>query len=107
MALPTVTALVGSEAVEDGLIRSLLEFYVERGIDLQSTFVDLIGAELAFEVAANLFNEIWSQRVRIVREPQRKRSGTSVVGLRGGDLAVLEHCVDHHVAALLGTIRVV
>ena len=64
MTLPAVAALVGGQAVEHGLIRGLLHVDVERGVDLQAAFVDLVGAVLAFEIAANFFDEIWSERIR-------------------------------------------
>src|SRR5579864_6398622 len=107
MALPSVTALVGSETVKHSLVSGFLHFYIERGINLQPTFMNLIGAELTLQVAANLFYEVRGQRVRVVREPQCKRCGTSVVGLCGGDLAIFDHGVDHQIAALLRAIRMV
>ena len=107
MALPAVAPFVGGQAIEHGLIRSPLQIHVERGINLQAAFVDLVGSVFAFQVAADLFDKIRSQRIRIVRQMQDYRCGARVRGLRGGDLAIFEHGVDHQIAPLLGAVGMI
>ena len=105
MSLPPVTALVGGEAIEHSLIRGFLQIDVERRVDLETAFVDLISPVLAFEITANLFDEIRSERIWIVREMEDEGGGASVGSLGRGDLAVLKHGVDDQVAALLRAVR--
>ena len=69
--------------------------------------MDLIGSVLPFEITANLFDEIRSQRVGIVRQMQHERYGTCLVSLGRGDFTVFEHGVDDQVAALHGAIRMI
>ena len=78
MVFPSVTALVGGQAVEHSLIRSLLHVNIERGIDFQSAFVHLIGAVLVLQIAPDFFDEIRRQRIGIVREMQGQRLGAGV-----------------------------
>ncbi len=56
MALPAMAAFVGGEAVEDRLIRGFLQVDIDRRVNLQAAFVDLVGSVLAFEVAANFLD---------------------------------------------------
>ncbi len=100
-----MAALIGGQAVEYGAVGGALQVHVERGINLQAAFVDLVAAVLAFEIAANFFDKIRRQRIGIVGHFE-------VDGLIAGrgrllrrDVAVFEHRVDHQVAALQSVVR--
>src|SRR6202011_4684156 len=88
MTFPPVTSFVGSQAVQNRLVGGSLEIYIERGVYLETAFVNLVGSVLVLKVAANFLHKIWSQRIRIVRQTQHQRSGARVRRLRGRDLTV-------------------
>ena len=100
MTLPSVAALVGGQTVEHGLIRSLLQVDIERRVNLQAAFVDLIGSVFIFQIASNFLDEIRCERIGIVLQMQVQRGRARVGGLRCGDLSIFEHGVDHQIAAL-------
>src|SRR6266478_573311 len=107
MSLPAVAALVSRQTIEHSLVRGSLKLDIYRGVNLQSALVDLIGAVFVFEVAADLLDEVGSERIGIVREMQDQWRRAGVGGLGSGDLAVFEHGVDHEIAALLCPIGMV
>src|SRR5581483_10283170 len=107
MIFPSVAALVRSQAIEHRLIGGLLHFYVQRGVDLETSLVNLIGSVFRFQVAADFFNEIWREGVRIMREMQRHGLGSCSVRLRSRDLPVFEQGIDNQVTALDGAIGMV
>ena len=55
VALPSVAALVGGQAIVDGAIGGLLQVQVERGVDAQAGLVDLLGAKALLEFLPHLF----------------------------------------------------
>ncbi len=69
--------------------------------------MNLISAELSFEVAADLFDKIRRERVWVMRQMKHNRGGLCVVGLGRCDLSVFEHGVDYAVTALLDAIGMV
>ena len=50
LALPSVAALVGGQAVEHGAVGRLLQVQIERGVDAQAGLVHLFGAEALFQL---------------------------------------------------------
>jgi hypothetical protein len=52
-----MAALIGGEAVEHGAVGGLLQVEVEGGFDFEAGFVDLLGAEALFELAADFLLE--------------------------------------------------
>ena len=58
VAAPAVAAIVGVQAVADGLICGALHRDVQRGVDAQAAFVNGFGAVGAFEIFANFLDEI-------------------------------------------------
>src|SRR5215467_16180974 len=105
MTFPAVPPLVSRKTFEHSLIRGFLQVHIERCVNLKATFVNLIGAVLALKISADFFHEIRSEGVGTVSEMQDQRRGSCGVRLRGSDLSVLQHGIDHQVATLLGTIR--
>src|SRR3954447_90486 len=107
MAFPSMAALVGSKSVGHGLVRGFLHIHVEGGVNLEASFVNLVGAVFRFEVATDFFDEVGRKRVGIMCQTEDDRSLTGISRLCGCDLAVLEHGVDHKIAALLCTIQMI
>src|ERR1700726_24506 len=105
-AVPAMPALVGGEAVEQRLARGLLQIHIERGINAQSAFVNLIAAILRFEVAPDFLHIMRGQRIRIFLQVEYDRLALCIGGLCGGDLAVLKHGIEHEVAPLESAFRV-
>ena len=101
MVFPAMAALVSGQAVEHRLVRGLLQIHVERGVNPQPALVDLVAAVLAFQVAADLFHKIRSQRIRIMLQ-DLESSGCSCASVAcwRRDLSVFQHGVDHQIAAL-------
>src|SRR3974390_506565 len=56
-AFPSMTPLIGCNAVQDSLIRSLLQVQIESGIDTKAGFMNLFGAESLIEFLPHLFLE--------------------------------------------------
>jgi len=102
-----VAALIGGQAVEHRVVRRALQVAVQRGVDAQPAFMHLVAAVLGFEVAADLFNKIRRKRSGVMRQLQADRPVAEIVGLLGGDLAVLEHGVDDQIAPLDGALRMI
>ena len=65
----------------------------------------LVAAVLAFQVAADFLDKIWSQRIRVVRQFQMDRLIAGRGRLLRRDHAVLEHGIDHQIAALESAVR--
>ncbi len=107
LAVPAVPALVGGEAVEQRLARRFLQIHVERGVNAQPAFVHLVAAILRFQVAADFLDIVRSQRIRIFLQVERDRLALGVRRLGGGDLAVLQHGIEHEVAPLDRAFRMV
>ena len=82
MALPSVAAFVGGESVEYCLVRSSLQFDIERSVDLEAALVHLVRAVFVLKVAANLLDKIRRQGIRIVRQTEKQRGRAGVGGLR-------------------------
>src|SRR6202030_3091864 len=104
-AVPAMPAFVGGEAVEQRLARGLLQLHIERGINAQSHFVNLVAAIRRCERGAYLVHRVRSQRIRIFLQIEDDRLALGIRGWRGGDLAVLEHGIEHEVAPLDGAVR--
>ena len=63
IAAPAVAAVVGVQAVANGLVRGLLHGHVQRGVDAQPLLVDGGRAVGVLEILADLFDEIGRQIV--------------------------------------------
>ena len=64
LAAPAVAAVVGVQAVADGLIGGALHVDVERGVDAQAALVHRFRAVGGFQILANLLDEIRGQVLR-------------------------------------------
>src|SRR2546421_9032735 len=84
MSFPSVPALVGGKAIEHRLVGGFLQVHVERGVNLQPALMDLVSAVLPLQVAANLFDKVRSERIRIVRQMENNWSAAGVSCLGGG-----------------------
>src|SRR5450631_1120016 len=102
-----MSALVSSEAVEQCPARRLLQIHIERCINAQPAFMNLVAAILRFEVAPDFFHVVRSQRIRIFLQVEQDRLTPGIRSLGRGDLAVLKHGIEHEVAPFEGTFRVV
>ena len=100
-----MAAFVGGEAVEQRLARGLLQIHVERRVNPQPAFVDLVAAILRFEVAPDFLHVVRSQRIRIFLQVEHDRPVLGLRRLGRGDLAILEHGVEHEVAPLESAVR--
>src|SRR5437867_2342983 len=100
MAAPAVTPFISGECIEHRRIRSSLQVHVERGVNLQSALVYLVGAVLVFEISADFLNEVGAERIGIASQFQPERRIASLLGLLGCNLAVFKHAVDHEIAAV-------
>ncbi len=107
LAAPAMAALVRGEAVEQGLTSGLLQFHIERGVNAQTALMDLIATVLAFQIAADFLHEMRCERIRVLLHAEHDRLPLCLVGLRGCNLAVLEHGIEHEVATLEGSVRVI
>ena len=97
------------QAVHQRLARHDLQLRIERGADRQAALVELLLAEHLGELAADLLGEIVGGeevRQRAPRASTPSGSALAVLAFLGGDVAVLDHAVDHPVAALDGALRV-
>jgi len=105
-AVPAMPPFVGGEAVEQRLARGLLHIHVERCVHTKSAFVNLIAAILRFQVAPDFFHIVRRQRIRIFLQVEHDRLALCIRGLRGGDLAIFKHGIEHEVAPPEGAFRV-
>ena len=105
LAVPTVPSFVGSEAVEQRLARGLLQIHIERCVNAQTAFVNLVAAILRFEVAADFFHIVRRQRIRILLQLEHDRLALGLRRLGRGDLAILKHGIEHEVAPFEGAFR--
>src|ERR1035438_4437757 len=76
-----LSGLVSSQAIEDCQVGGLLQVDIQRSVDFQTAFVNLVGAILSFQVAANFFDEIRGERIGIVREAKHHWRRARVGGL--------------------------
>ena len=106
LAAPAVPAVVGVQAVADGLVGGALHGDVERRVHAQAALVHGFGAVGAFQIFADFLDEIRRQRVarRLHVQPQRLRDG--LPRLRFRDFAVARHEVQHEVAPRQRALRV-
>ena len=75
MASPAVTALIGGQAVEHGAVGGVLQVHIERGVNPQAAFVNLVAAVFAFQIAADFLDKIRRQRIGIVGKFKTERAG--------------------------------
>ncbi len=101
-----MAALVGSQAVEHGLIGGALHFRIQRGVDTQPAFVNFVAAVFLFQIAADFFGKVGRQRIGITLQVQDDGGGFGAGGFGGGDFAVLQHGVQDQVAAGGGALHV-
>src|SRR5579863_5707188 len=106
LALPAVAALVGGEAVHDGVVGGLLQIEVEGGLDAQAGFVDLFGAEALFELAADFFLEPGSDGHLWLGDVEAERRRAGFFCLRVSDGAVGLHLREDEIAAFEGFLRI-
>ena len=105
MPLPSMAALICGNAVKHGLVGGPLQIHIERGVDPQTAFMDLVAAIFVLEVSPNLFHVVGRERVRIMLHIEHDCLRFRLGSLLGGDLAIFQHRVDHEVAALQSSIR--
>ena len=101
-----MAALVGGEAVEQHLARQLLQIHIERGVNPQTVFVNLITAIFRLKITPDFFHIVWRQRIRVLLQIEHDGLALCFRCLGRGDLAVLEHGVEHEVAPPAGALRV-
>src|SRR5262249_23609318 len=101
-ATPAVTVIVGDEPVDISLAGNLLQAGVERGAHGEAAAVKLVLAEDVDDVAAYFLGEEFRGG-----EPRAggthlntERLSLSSLAVLLGDVTVLDHAVDHPVAAL-------
>src|ERR1700722_11046982 len=107
MVLPSVAALVGGQSVEHSLVGSALQVHIERSVDAQAALKDAIVTVFILEIAADVFDEIWGERIRIVLQMKLDRLGARFNGLLRGEYAVLKHGIDHQIASPQGAVRMI
>ena len=61
MTLPTMPAFIGSQTVEDRLVRAFLQIHIQRGVDLQAALVHLVRSVFSLKIAANFLYKVWGQ----------------------------------------------
>ncbi len=103
---PAMAALVGSEAVGHGAVGGLLQVKVEGGLNFQAGFVDLLGTEAFFELAADFFLEPGRHRALRLGDVQAQRGIAGLLGLDVGDDSVGLHFTEDEVAAAQGFVRI-
>ena len=98
LAAPAVTAVVGVQAVANGVVGGLLHRDVERGVHAQAALVHHFRAVGAFEIFADLFDKIRRQRIsrRLKVQPERLRDGLPRLGIR--DFSGVRHQLEHQIA---------
>ena len=72
-----MAAFVGGQAVEHGAVRGALHIHVERCVNSQPAFMDLVAAVFAFQIPADFLDKIRRQRIGIMGdfEPDRLIAG--------------------------------
>ncbi len=97
-AVPAMPPFVGGEAIQQRLARGFLQIHIERGVNAKSAFVHLVAAILRFQVTPDFFHVVRRQRIRIFLQVKHDRLALGIRSLSRGDLAVLEHGIEHKVA---------
>ena len=94
--------IVGDKTVDESFAGDLLQFGVERRAHRKATAIELVFAEEIDDVAAHFLGEEFREG-----EPRAslahlhaERLGLGLFGILSGDKAVLDHAIDHPVAAL-------
>ncbi len=100
-------ALIGRQPVVYGLLSGALHLQVQRRVHPQSAFVNLVGTVLLFQILPNLFHKIGSDVVVVALNVHHQGRVLRALGFLGGDLAVLEHGVDHQIAPAQRPLRIV
>ena len=101
-ATPAVPVIVGDKPIDQSLARDLLQARVERRAHREAAAIELVLAEDVDDVAAHFLGEEFRRG-----EPRAglahlhaERLGLGLLAVLLGDEAVLDHAVDHPVAAL-------
>ena len=102
-----MTALVGRQAVAHRLLRGVLHLQIQSGVDAQAGFVDFSAPYFFSRYCANLLDEVRSDVVGLGLQLEDQRRALGALGFGRGDLAVLQHVVDHQVAAAQRALRIV
>ncbi len=95
MALPSMPSLVGSGAVEYSLIGRALQVEIERGVDAETRAMDLVHAVLMLQLPPHLLDEVGRLAVGWRLQMQAQRRSLRVRCLLRGDLAVVQHLLEH------------
>src|ERR1700751_2108504 len=95
--LPSVTTLVGREAIQDRLIRGPLQVEIERGVNLETCLMHAVRSKLAFDFPPHFLDKPRRHAVRRRLDVQPQGCGPGLFGLRRGDRSVLKHRVDYGV----------
>src|ERR1700719_2851399 len=97
--MPTMPPFIGGESVEQRLPSRLLQIHVERGVDSQPTLVDLIAAVFRLQITPYVFHIVGGKGIRVFLQVERDRQSFCGGCLGWCDLAILEHGVQHEIAA--------
>ena len=99
LVAPAVAAIVGVQAIANGLIGGFLHLDIQRGVNAQAAFVNRFGAVGGFEILANVFEEVRREIVARVLDMQAERSFLGGGFIGGGDFAFFFHAVKNQIAA--------
>ena len=97
---PAMAAVIGEQAILEGLLGSQLEAGVDGGADREAALFERIFAIAADQLTAQLLNEIGCGGVFRAAQAAHgcQRLGAGLFHLLAGDIAILEHPVQHIVA---------
>src|SRR5258708_36937613 len=98
MRLPSMSPLVRRQPIQHSLIRSPLCLDVERCVNFQSAFMNLVSSVLTLEVAPNLLDNIGRERIGVMRKMEYERGEARIGRLCRCNLSVFEHGIDNQVA---------
>ena len=105
-ALPAAPAFVRRHTIKHRLIGDLLQVKIKGGVHTEPRTMHLFNAILALKLTANLFDEVRRDRIGRGLNTKPQRGGLGSVGLRLGDLAILQHLVKNEIAAVQSALRV-
>ncbi len=102
-----MAAVVGMQAVANGLVGGFLHGDIQRGVDAQTLLVNGCGAVSVLEILADVFDEVGSEIVATGGNVKTEGFLGGGRGLRRGDFVVARHERKHKIAPGEGAIRMV
>ena len=106
-AAPAVAAVIGDQALAQGVVGHGLDGRIERRADGQAAFVEALLAVGRHQVAAHfLGEEIGLRHLGGAAATILQLLGLGRLRLGGGDVAVLDHAMEHVVAPGVGVLLV-